>query len=196
VTGAARLSLAGLVLVIAAVIAIWPRDPDPPAEPPAPDVDAVRAEAALRPCPSAADRAPGPRSLAGVEVECLADGSEVDLAAVLAGAPVLVNVWATWCPPCREELPLLASYAAEPGAVPVVALAVKSSQVDALESLESLGVRLPTVLDVDGAASRALELPAGLPASYLVTPDGTVRLVENPRLFRSVDEIRRAVERP
>jgi thiol-disulfide isomerase/thioredoxin len=194
VTSAARWSLAGLVLVVAAVVAIWPRDPDPPAQPPPPDLGAARAEAALEPCPSAGSPA-GPRSLAGVEVECLADGSQVDFAAVLANRPVLVNVWATWCKPCEEELPLLASYAAEPDSVPVVGLAVQSTQAGALELLESIDVRLPTVLDTGGAASRALRLPVGLPASYLVTADGTVRLVEDPRLFRSVEEIRRTVER-
>jgi thiol-disulfide isomerase/thioredoxin len=193
VTSAARWSLAGLVLVVAAVVAIWPRDPDPPAEPPAPDLDAARAEAALQPCP--AGDSPGPRSLSGVEVECLADGSKVDLAAMLADEPVLVNVWATWCQPCKEELPLLASYAAGPNAVPVVGLAVQSTQAGALRLLESVGVRLPTVLDTDGAAAKALKLPVGLPASYLVAADGSVRLVGDPRLFRSVEEIRQAVER-
>ncbi|GAB3457098.1 TlpA family protein disulfide reductase [Actinophytocola sediminis] len=192
-TSAARWSLAGLVLVIAAVVAIWPRGEDPPAEPAGPDLGQVRAAAALQPCP-AGDSPPARGPLNGIEVECLADGSAVDLAATLATSPVLVNVWATWCPPCREELPLLASYAAQPGAVPVVGLAVQSSQADALALLDSLDVQLPTVLDRDGTASTALKLPAGLPASYLVDADGTVRLIDNPRLFRSVAEIQRAVE--
>ncbi|OLF07733.1 redoxin [Actinophytocola xinjiangensis] len=191
-TNAARWSLAGLVLVVAAVIAIWPRGEDPPAEPPdTPDVAAVRAEAALEPCPSG-DR-PGPATLAGVEVGCLADGSTVDLARTLARGPVLVNVWATWCQPCREELPLLAEYAAEKNAIPVVGVAVQSGEGDALGLLDELGVALPTVLDRDGAASRALRLPRGLPASYLVQADGTVALVDNPRLFRTLEEIRQAV---
>lgn len=204
-TSAARWSLAGLVLVIAAVVAIWPRDQDPPAGPPAPEIGPIREAAALEPCPSAessaessadssAEASAGPRSLAGVQVECLADGSAVDLASTLAESPVLVNVWAPWCQPCKEELPLLASYAAEPGAVPVVGLAIQSTQISALELLDALDVRLPTVFDHDGAASKALRLPAGLPASYLVKADGTVRLVEKPRLFHSVEEIRQAVE--
>lgn len=197
-TSAARWSLAGLVLVVAAVVAIWPRGADPPAEtplPPAPEVGAVRDAAALEPCPSA-DRSGGPPALAGVEVACLADGTTVDLAATLATAPVLVNVWATWCGPCKEELPLLARYAAEPDAMPVVGLAVQSTEAGALELLDSIDVRLPTVLDRDGAAAKALRLPAGLPASYLVGADGTVTLIENPRLFRSVEQIRLAVGRP
>jgi thiol-disulfide isomerase/thioredoxin len=199
VTSAARLSIAGLVLVVAAVVAIWPRDEDPPADPPtrevSADLDAARSAAGLEPCPSA-DPPAALRSVAEVRVQCLADGSQVDLAAALAARPVLVNVWATWCAPCKEELPLLAEYAAEPGSIPVVGLVVQSKPADALELLDALDVRLPAVLDERGTAAEALRLPPGLPASYVVAEDGTLRLVENPRLFRSVAEIRQAVGHP
>jgi len=194
VTGAARWSIVGLVLVVAAVIAIWPRDEDP-APPPAeaPDLASARAEASLPGCPAAGEVPAGLRELSGVRVECLADGSTVDFAGALSERPVLVNVWATWCAPCKEELPLLATYAAEPDAVPVVGLAVQSSPADALELLGALDVRLPTLVDPDGAAARALRLPPGLPASYLVGADGAVRLVTRPRLFDTVEQVRRAV---
>lgn len=198
-TNAARWSIAGLALVVAAVIAIWPRHDDPaPEQPPAPDLAAARADAALPPCPQAnADPPAGLRALSGVRAACLADGSTVDLARALGDRPVLVNVWATWCAPCKEELPLLAKYAAEPDAAPVVGLAVQSTQADALELLGSLGVRLPTLVDsgsaTDSATARALKLPAGLPASYVVGTDGDVRLVSDPRVFGSVDQVRAAV---
>ena len=198
-TNAARWSIVGLVLVVAAVIAIWPRhdDPAPPqsappqSAPPTPDLAAARKDAALPSCPASSGRPAA--GLAGVRAECLADGTTVALDRALAGGPVLVNVWATWCAPCKEELPLLAKYAAEPDAVPVVGLAVQSNQADALALLGSLDVRLPTLTDPDGSAGRALKLPAGLPASYLVGSDGAVRLVSDPRLFTSVDQIHRAV---
>jgi thiol-disulfide isomerase/thioredoxin len=190
-----RWLFAGLILVTAAVIALWPRSPDasgPAAAPPGPDLAAARAAAALAPC---AASGAGPAALAGVRVPCLADGSTVDLAGVLGGRPVLVNIWATWCEPCRDELPVLAAYAAEPKAVAVVGLAVKSPEADALELLARLGVRFPNVADPDGAAVRALKVPDALPASYVIESDGTVHFVTDPRLFRSVDAVRQTVAR-
>lgn len=188
----ARWSIAAVILMVAAVVAIWPRS-EPATTPeetsrPAPDVTAARAEAGL---PACATGEAGPADLAGLTAECLADGRSVDVAKALTG-PVLVNMWATWCEPCKTELPVLGAYAGEPGAVKVVGLAVESRTADALELLTALKVRLPTVIDEDGRAKQRLH-PVGLPASYLVGADGTVKLIENPRLFRSVDEVRQAV---
>ncbi|MFC7612473.1 TlpA family protein disulfide reductase [Actinokineospora soli] len=108
---------------------------------------------------------------------------------------MLLNVWATWCAPCREELPVLAEYAASEGAVDVVTLAVQSPEGDSLVLLRDLGVKLPALIDEDGALGRALRVPGALPASYLVSADGTVEFISDPRLFRSVGDIRAAVER-
>jgi thiol-disulfide isomerase/thioredoxin len=119
----------------------------------------------------------------------------VNFGGALAGHPVLVNVWATWCEPCRDELPVLAAYAAEPKAVAVVGLAVQSPEADALALLTRLGVRYPNVADPDGAAVRALKVPDALPASYVIETDGTVHFVTDPRLFRSVDAVRQTVAR-
>ncbi|HEU5471926.1 MAG TPA: TlpA disulfide reductase family protein [Actinophytocola sp.] len=197
-----RWLLAGLIVVVAAVVALWPRSDPPnagPAGPPAaepPDLSTARASAALTPC--AQTEAPaavpsGPAELSGVSAECLADGSRVDLAALLSGRAVLVNVWATWCEPCREELPLLAEYAAAPDALPVVGLAVRSDPAGALRLLTELRVRFPNLVDQQDAALRALRVPDALPASYLVGPDGSVHLITDPRVFRSVESVRQTV---
>jgi thiol-disulfide isomerase/thioredoxin len=187
-----RWLVAGLVVVAAAVIALWPRTREPAASPPAPDLGPARAKAALAACPTAPD---GPAALAAARVECLADGSTVDLASVVAGRAVLVNVWATWCGPCKEELPVLAEYTAGAGALPVLGLAVQSDPAGALELLSALHVRFPNLLDRDGAALRALRVPDALPASFVIGSDGTVRFVSEPRLFRSVNEVRETVSR-
>jgi thiol-disulfide isomerase/thioredoxin len=114
----------------------------------------------------------------------------LDVATALDG-PVLVNMWATWCEPCKTELPVLAAYAAEPGAVPVVTIGVESRPADALELLTALKVKLPSLLDEDGRTKQKLH-PIGLPASYLVE-DGTVTLIANPRVFTSPEQVRQAV---
>lgn len=191
----ARWSIAAVILMVAAVVAIWPRSESTPApeetSQPAPDLTAARAAAGLPACATGAAGTASPADLAGLTAECLADGRSVDVAKALNG-PVLVNMWATWCEPCKTELPVLAAYAGQPGAVKVVGLAVESRPADALELLTALKVRLPTIIDEDGHAKQRLH-PVGLPASYLVGADGTVKLVENPRLFRTVDEVRQAV---
>jgi thiol-disulfide isomerase/thioredoxin len=186
----ARWSIAAVIMMIAAAVAIWPRS-EPTTAPErttGPDLTAARAEAGLPTCASDTE---GPADLRGLTAECLADGSAVDIATALRG-PVLVNMWATWCEPCKTELPVLAAYAGEPDAVDVVGLAVESRPADALELLTALKVQLPTLLDEKGRARQRLH-PVGLPASYLVGADGTVTLIENPRVFRSVDQVRQAV---
>ena len=69
----------------------------------------------------------------------MADGTPVDVAAATAGEPTLINVWATWCAPCRKELPALQEYSQRPGAVRVLGVQVQSGQAGGLELLDSLG---------------------------------------------------------
>jgi thiol-disulfide isomerase/thioredoxin len=185
-----RWLIAALIVAAAVAVAVWPRSDDPPASA-AVDLTAQRTAAALAGC--AAGNPVG--ALSGTRVECLADGKIVDLAGALGGKPALINVWATWCPPCREELPVLAGYAAAPGGVPVIGLVFQSPPKDTLELLTSLGVHYANVLDTDGAASRALRIPDALPASYVIGSDGSVHFVNDPRLFHSVESVRAAVAR-
>lgn len=198
-TTATKWALAAGALVLAVLVALLPRvggpqDADDQAA--RQELAPARAAAALQACPG-----PGQGSLerlAGVEATCLGDGSTVDLGSALAGEPTLINVWATWCEPCREELPLLQTYAQRPGAVRVLTVQVESSARDGLELLTELDVHLPAVHDGDGPTGpvrKALKVPRALPASYLVSEDGTVRFISQPRLFTSVEQIRQAVER-
>jgi thiol-disulfide isomerase/thioredoxin len=187
-----------VVLVAAVVVAVWPRGDGTqsqaaPAIPiPATDITTARAQAALTPCPTATPTAH--TALTSVSVNCAATGSTTTFGSVLdPSAPTLVNVWAFWCTECRTELPVLEQYAATEGAVRVVTLMVQSPEALGLQTLAGLHVHLPTVVDLDGAAGKALKLPIGLPASYLVRPDGTASLIDSLRTFDTVDEVRQAV---
>ncbi|GAA0539977.1 hypothetical protein GCM10011581_42300 [Saccharopolyspora subtropica] len=194
-----RWTIVVVVLAVVGVVALWPRDAEQPpgsvaAHPPAAStVDpAQRAAAALQPCPAGSD---GPAQLSGVTAQCLADGRPADLAATVAGAPTLVNIWATWCGPCRTELPALQSYAARPGAIRVLGVQVDSDPADGLDLLTELGVHFPNMHDGDNRVRAALKAPGVLPVSYVVTAAGEVRRIDPPVAFESPDEVQAAVDR-
>lgn len=139
-----------------------------------------RAEAALQACPSAGPQPaqvpplPDPAGpLAGIEVPCLGAPGPVELPAALAGRETLLNVWASWCVPCTQELPALQDYAARPDAVPVLGVNVKDNPVQALRLLTRLKIHLPVVVDSGAEVIGRLRAVA-LPASFLVHPDGSV----------------------
>jgi len=195
VTTVTKWALAIAVLAVALIVALLPRGGSKaPATPPE-DLTAARAAAALTACPAATGGVV--KQLEGIEADCLGDGSKVDGGRALAGAPVLVNVWASWCEPCRTELPVLQQYAAQPGAVRVLGVQVQSPAKDGLNLLTELGVHLPSIYDGNGGTGpvrTALKVPSSLPASYLVTADGQVRFIANPRVFGNTGEVRAAVE--
>jgi thiol-disulfide isomerase/thioredoxin len=184
------------VLAVALIVALLPRGGDDTAAKPAGDLGPARSAAALQPCPAPGAAQPV-KQLEGIEADCLGDGASVDVGRALAGAPVLVNVWASWCEPCRTELPVLQEYAKQPGAVRVLGVQVQSPAKDGLDLLAKLGVHLPSVYDGNGQTGpirAALKVPPRLPASYLVTATGDVRLIANPPTFGNTDQVRAAVE--
>jgi thiol-disulfide isomerase/thioredoxin len=128
-------------------------------------------------------------------VPCLGEQGLVELGRVLAGRPALLNVWASWCAPCRTELPALAGYAARPGAVPVLGVDVRDDPRAALALLDELDIRLPMVTDPDDVLRVALDIPPGLPMSYLVRADGSVIRVDPPIPFGTADDVAAAVAR-
>ncbi|MEV0082169.1 TlpA disulfide reductase family protein [Saccharopolyspora sp. NPDC050642] len=196
-----RWTIVVLVLAVVGVIALWPRDADQqqeqtaaPAPPPAARAidPAQRAAAALQPCPAAEG---GPAELAGITGSCLADGRPADAGSAVAGGPTLINLWATWCAPCRTELPALQAYAEQPGAIRVLGVQVQSDPADGLDLLTQLGVHFPNVHDGDNRIRAALKAPNVLPISYVVTASGEVRRIDPPVAFKSPEEIRAAVDR-
>lgn len=183
-----------LVLAALAVVALLPSQPAHDGRPSSdvrPVDPALRQAARVEPCSSGS----GTRAqLAGAAGTCLADGTSADLSALAAG-PAVINVWATWCAPCRVEMPALQEYSTQPGALRVIGVQVESDEAGGLDLVRQLGVHFPSVHDDGRHISAALKLPPALPATYVVTPAGEVRRVDPPVVFRSPDEVRAVIER-
>lgn len=105
----------------------------------------------------------------------LVGGESVDLQDY-RGKPVWVNFMATWCAPCRDELPLMAGYAAryEEAGLVVLAVDVKEDEAAAQAFFQDLNVYVPVALDTDGVAQAAWGAVA-LPVHFWVDKDGIVR---------------------
>ena len=96
----------------------------------------------------------------------------------LRGKVVLINLWASWCPPCRAEMPALDAVYRKYRDSGFVVLAVNTTyqdaEADARTFVQRLGLTFPIVLDRDGATSQRYRLQA-LPTSYFVGRDGIIR---------------------
>ena len=104
------------------------------------------------------------------------DDSLTRLLATHRGQPILINFWATWCPPCRDELPALHHFAAtarERG-LTVITVAVADQKKAVEDLLWEIDVTLPVVHDPYQSISRAFGA-YGLPTSYLLDRKHRVR---------------------
>jgi cytochrome c biogenesis protein CcmG, thiol:disulfide interchange protein DsbE len=94
------------------------------------------------------------------------------------GRWVLVNFWASWCEPCREEAPALQSFQRRHGDAGFTVLGIDSRDLsdDGRAFVERYDLTYPQLRDGDGAAARDFGT-SGVPESFLVDPAGRVRLL-------------------
>ncbi len=106
-----------------------------------------------------------------------ADGSTLTLSD-LRGRPVLVNFWATWCAPCRAEMPEFERVHRRLGdRLQVLAVNQNESRGQVAGFFQELGLTFPTVIDKGAKVSEAYRL-FGLPATYLIDERGVIRSVK------------------
>ena len=94
------------------------------------------------------------------------------------GRVVLVNFWATWCAPCRQEMPHLSKLYDKYGSSGFVLLGVNvdDDTKNAVELATKLGLKFPVSLDSDKKVSRLYDLSA-MPSTVLIDREGKVRFV-------------------
>ncbi|MCD9007386.1 TlpA family protein disulfide reductase [Luteimonas sp. XNQY3] len=104
------------------------------------------------------------------------DGPALQLPAAYAGRPVLVNLWASWCGPCIEEMPELDRFARQQGDNGVQVLGIALDDAGAVRAfLERIPVAYAIALDAPGPADAGVRLgnPRGvLPYTVLLSPEG------------------------
>lgn len=104
----------------------------------------------------------------------LVDLATGDEAAWPTGTPLVVNFWASWCAPCRKEMPAFQQVADDLGdQVAIVGVTDEDDLAAAREAADASGVSYPLLVDVDQELLTQLEL-SGLPATVFVDADGTI----------------------
>jgi peroxiredoxin len=94
------------------------------------------------------------------------------------GKVVLINFWASWCGPCRQEMPILDGIHKryEPTGFSVLGVNVESDPKKARKIADRSGLTFPLVLDQDQSVSKAFDVKA-MPYTVLVDRDGKVRYI-------------------
>ena len=109
------------------------------------------------------------------------DGDTVDLAS-LRGQTVVLNFWATWCGPCRTEIPSFSKFATANPDIPVLGIATDGTAASLARAAESFGIEYP-VLIADEATLTAYQINT-IPTTVVVGPDGGVENIHVGMMFR------------
>ncbi|MEX1219575.1 MAG: TlpA disulfide reductase family protein [Solirubrobacterales bacterium] len=105
------------------------------------------------------------------------------------GGWVLLNVWASWCLPCREESPALDRFERENrNQITVLGIDTRDVSDDALAFMREYDITYPQLRDASGDYADNLET-TGVPESFLINPEGNL-VAHFPGPFQSVAEIK------
>ncbi|MCL1594726.1 MAG: TlpA family protein disulfide reductase [Actinomycetia bacterium] len=104
-----------------------------------------------------------------------ASGGTFSLSQHLAndGRPVFLNLWASWCFPCREEMPDIEASSLEFTDILFIGVAVQDSRADADAFRKEVAVTYEIGFDEDDSVDIAYS-PLGLPASYIISSEGVI----------------------
>lgn len=137
-----------------------------------PELRRLRRAAGIEPC-EASDAPPVEGGMPEVTLPCLGGGEDVALSSLRG--PLVVNLWASWCGPCREELPYYQQlHDRGRGKVAVLGVDYQDTQPDmALALAKETGVTFPSLADPGGALRVPFRV-RGLPGIVMVDAQGEV----------------------
>ncbi len=170
--------------MIAVVLAVTSCSaPEPPTTPPSEpmpevsttaDLGVLRQQYGLPECPETDPAATAiPQGLPATELSCLGTDQVINLAG-LPREPMVLNFWAQWCAPCREESPYLREAFQQVDDVSFVGINYQDPQPDwALEFAGLAEWKYPHIQDMERTLQTSLKIP-GLPVTLFVTADGEV----------------------
>jgi peroxiredoxin len=114
------------------------------------------------------------------------------------GKTVILNFWATWCPPCREEMPSMqrAHEAVSGDGIALVAINVGEDAETIREFLDSYPVEFPLPMDLDSSVVQSYPVK-GLPTTFVIDPDGRLAYVatggrewDDPKILEQVRSLK------
>jgi thiol-disulfide isomerase/thioredoxin len=110
----------------------------------------------------------------------------------LSGTPVMVNFWATWCGPCRSEMPLL-QHIHEEGRAMLLAVNVGENSSQVGQFMESAGFTFTVMLDKQATVAQKYNV-TGIPATFFIDREGVIQEIQ-VGAFRNQVEIENILDR-
>jgi cytochrome c biogenesis protein CcmG, thiol:disulfide interchange protein DsbE len=114
------------------------------------------------------------------------DGRSVSLSS-LKGKPVMLNFWATWCGPCRDEIPFLQAIAADAAwtdrGLAMVAVDLQEPADDVRQFMADYGMTYTVLLDTEGEVAGLYNI-SGIPTTYFIDKDGIIKYVKTGAFTR------------
>ena len=107
-----------------------------------------------------------------VNLDCLDESAVINLSSVKG--PVLVNVWGSWCGPCKDEMPIFVDfYSKHSELVGLIGISVEEADIqDARDFVQAYGMSWPNLYDADGATRTTLGM--GVPITLFIDEKGEI----------------------
>ncbi len=159
------------------------------------ELAAQKKAAGIEDCPRSDPDIPAVNSgLPDVVLGCLGGGRDVRLAG-LRGRPMMINIWAQWCGPCREEAPFISEVAASNESnLMIIGIDYEDPRPElAIEFAQLSAWTFPQLVDQEKALAGPLQI-TGPPQTFFVRADGTIAY-RHLGPFASADQIRDQVRK-